>query len=102
MPNFLLIEPSRDVSSAVYGQLLRSGNHQVFGFVETEKDGFRLSLNEIIPLIGAFEDVPSCIAIINFAQIDIIIDTYSFTKETTKPSLLDIIARAAKNATHRL
>ena len=96
MPNILVIGATGYIGSHLCQQLIRSGNHQVFGLACSEKEGFLLALKEILPLAGDLGDSKSCLELINSATIDVIVDTNSFNDETTKPKLLEIIQGAAK------
>lgn len=96
MPNVLVIGATGYIGSALCSQLIRSGNHQVFGLARSETQGNRLSLNEIIPLFGSIKDSANFLEILSKGNIDVVVDTNSFNNETTKPELLDIIVGAAK------
>jgi nucleoside-diphosphate-sugar epimerase len=96
MPNILIIGTTGYIGSALCGQLLRSGNHRVFGLAKSENEGFHLQLNEIIPLFGSLDDVQSCLKLIIDASIEVVVDTNSFNNETTKPKILDFLVQAAK------
>ena len=96
MPNVLVIGATGYIGSALCSQLIRSGNHQVFGLAHSETHGHHLSLKEIIPLFGSIQDSASFLEIVSKENIDVVVDTNSFNNETTKPELLDIIVSAAK------
>ncbi|CZR69149.1 uncharacterized protein PAC_19049 [Phialocephala subalpina] len=96
MPNVLIIGAAGYIGSALRGQLPRSGNHRVFGLAKSEQEGFKLQLNEIIPLFGNLDEVQSCMNLVLDTPIDIIVDTNSFNNEATKLEMLDILVQAAK------
>ena len=96
MPNILVIGATGYIGSHLCQQLIRSGNHQVFGLARSEREGFLLALKEILPLTGNLGDSRNALELINSAKIDVIVDTNSFNNETTKPKLLEIIQEAAK------
>ena len=96
MPNVLVIGATGYIGSALCEQLIRSGNHEVFGLSKSEKEGFNLALKEIIPLTASIEDSHSVLELVNSAKIDVIVETTSFNNETLKPKILDVILGAAK------
>jgi nucleoside-diphosphate-sugar epimerase len=96
MPNVLVIGATGYIGSALCQQLIRSGNHEVFGLSKSGKESFNLALKEIIPLTGSVEDSNSFLALINSGKIDVIVETNSFNNDTTKLYLLEMILGAAK------
>jgi nucleoside-diphosphate-sugar epimerase len=94
MPNVLVIGPTGYVGSALSEQLIRSGDHYVYGVSESDEEGFRLATNEIIPIRGSFDSSQTVFEIITSSKIDVIVDTTSYNDKTTKSKLLKIIAGA--------
>jgi nucleoside-diphosphate-sugar epimerase len=101
MPNVLIIGATGYIGSALCQQLIRSGNHFVFGIAATKKYGFKLSLNEILPLQGNCDDSDALLQLVDAGEIDIIVDTTSFNNKTTKQTILQIVREAARTKSTR-
>ncbi len=96
MPNVLVIGSTGYIGSALSQQLIRSGNHFVFGIAATEKEGFQLSVNEILPLEGSFHDANALGKLVDAGQIDVIVDTTSFNDSTAKSEILRTVQEVAR------
>ncbi|KAL6892010.1 NAD(P)-binding protein [Trichoderma evansii] len=96
MPNVLVFGPTGFVGSALSQQLIRSGDHYVYGASQSDEEGFRMATDEIIPIKGNWESPESVFDLIVSSKIDVIVDTTSYNDKTTKSKLLSTIVGAEK------
>lgn len=96
MPNVLVIGATGYIGSALSAQLIRSGNHYAFGIAANEREGFELSLKEIIPVQGSIENSTQLLKLLDAGDIDVVVDTTSFNDKTTKPKILQTVREAAR------
>lgn len=74
MPRILIIGATGYVGSALAGELLRSGNHIVYGLARNSAKANQLAAKEIIPVVGSVTDSASYLSLIKAAKIHIVVD----------------------------
>ena len=74
MPRILIIGATGYVGSALAGELLRSGNHSVYGLARNPNKATQLAAKEIIPVIGSVIDSAAYLSLIKTAGIHIVVD----------------------------
>ena len=74
MPRILIIGATGYVGSALAGELLRSGNHTVYGLARNPAKANQLAAKEIIPVVGSVTDAASYLSLIKTARIHIVVD----------------------------
>ena len=84
------------IGSALCEQVIPGGNNFVFGIAATEKEGFELSLNEILPLQGNSDVSNALLQLVDAGEIDIIVDTTRFNDKTTKRKILQTVRETAR------
>ena len=74
MPRVLIIGATGYVGSALAGELLRSGNHSIYGLARNAAKASQLATKEIIPVIGSVTESASYLSLIRTAKIHIVVD----------------------------
>ena len=74
MPRVLIIGATGFVGSALAGELLRSGNHTVYGLARNPSKATQLAAKEIIPIVGSVADSAAYLSLIKTAGIHIVVD----------------------------
>ncbi len=91
MPRILIIGATGYIGSALADELLRSGNHTVYGLARNAAKANQLAAKEIIPVSGSVTDAASYLSLIETAKIHIVVDCAAAYDGSNK-ILTDLIA----------
>ena len=94
MPRILIIGATGYLGSALASELLKSGNHYVYGLARNSSKATQLAAKEIIPVIGSVTDSAAYLSLIKTAGIHIVVDTAGANDGSAK--ILEDLVTAGK------
>ena len=84
MSRILIIGATGYVGSARAGELLRSGNHTIYGLARNSSKANQLAAKEVIPAVGSVTDSASYLSLIMTARIHIVVDCAAAYDDSNK------------------